>query len=338
MTRSALFALCALLAAPHANAVDFCVHSEAEIQSALTAAQTNNQDDTIMIAAGSYALSAMLTFTSNEPHSIGIVGGFDASCTILTLADTTLDGQHQLRPLYVGTASGEIQIAFLTFAGGFPANGPGGGLIAASDAGDIDIVLNRFIGNRTAAQAGGLYAYSGSGSVRVRNNLLLGNRGGDVGGLVLAQGSGEGYAINNTIVANISDALDEPGGMVVTGNAHFTLSNNIVWNNADSGGSDFGTTSAHSRLANDIGIVAAGTPADAVSGEWSVDPQFAPCSGFLCFNFELARSSPLVDAGIDDPPGGLTGSDLAYKSRWIGPHVDIGAYENDRLFADGFDP
>ena len=69
-----------------------------------------------------------------------------------------------------------------------------------------------------------------------------------------------------------------------------------------------------------------------------VDPQFAACEGFVCFDFELARSSPLVDAGDDDPPGGLSDADLAGKPRVIGPHVDIGAYENDRLLADGFEP
>jgi hypothetical protein len=36
--------------------------------------------------------------------------------------------------------------------------------------------------------------------------------------------------------------------------------------------------------------------------------------------------------------GGLTGSDPDSKARLIGPHIDIGAYENDRLFADGLDP
>jgi hypothetical protein len=37
------------------------------------------------------------------------------------------------------------------------------------------------------------------------------------------------------------------------------------------------------------------------------------------------------------PAGGLTGSDLDFKARKIGLHVDIGAYENDRVFADGFE-
>ena len=326
-----------LVTAPSANAAEFCAQSAAEIQAALTAAQSNGEDDWVYVESGYYTLPATLVYNSSEPHSITIFGGLGAGCTSVAFADTTLDGQHSLRPMYVGSASGAIQIAFLTFAAGFPPDNAGGGLLAASDSGDVDVVLNRFIGNRSIAAAGGLYAYSGSGSVRVRNNLLLGNRGGDVGGLVVAQGSGEAYVTGNTIVANTSDTPDDAGGLVVTGNAHFTLSNNIIWNNAGSGGSDFGAASAHDRIANDIGIVTPGSVAGAVSGEQSVDPQFAPCGGLLCFSFELARSSPLVDAGIDDPVGGQTGSDLAFKPRVIGPRVDIGAYENDRLLVDGFE-
>jgi hypothetical protein len=335
-----ILALAGCIATQPATAADFCVHSAAEIQAALTTAATNGADDVIMIAGGNYALSTTLGFASSEQHAISIWGGFNASCDSFIHAETTLDGQHLVRPLYVGNGNGNIQIAFLTFAAGFAANdNSGGGLLAASDAGDIDIVLNRFIGNRATAQAGGLYAYSGSGSVRVRNNLLLANRGAEVGGGVVQQGTGDGYVVSNTIVANVSDSASAPGGLAVTGNAHFALSNNIIWSNAASGGSDFGSASSHSRISNDIGILAAGGGvADTVSGELSIEPGFAPCPDFVCLSFDLARSSPLVDVGTDTPAGGLTGSDLGFTARLVGPHVDIGAYENYRLFVDGFDP
>ena len=153
------------------------------------------------------------------------------------------------------------------------------------------------------------------------------------------QVSGEGFATNNTIVGNISDAPAVPAGLIMTGAAHFKISNNIIWNNAAAGGSDFGTQSAHSRQSNDIGIVAAGATPDILTGEQSTDPQFVSC-GFLCFGFELPRRSPLVDAGSDSAAHemGSNLTDLAQLPRFIGPHVDIGAYENDVLFQDGFDP
>jgi hypothetical protein len=275
-----MVALAGIIAMPHARGASFCAHSAAEIQTALTTAATNGEDDVIMIAAGSYALATSLVFSSSEPHAISIQGGFSPLCDSFTRTETTLDGQHQLRPLYVGSVNGNVQVAFLTFAAGLAANGnSGGGLIAASDAGDVDVVLNRFIGNRAMAQAGALYAYSSSGSVRVRNNLLVANRGGEVGGLVVVQPAGEADVVSNTIVANTSDAANAPAGLALSGNAHFTLSNNIVWNNAAAGGSDFGTASSHSRIANDIGIIVVGSAvADVVAGELSIDPALRPAA------------------------------------------------------------
>jgi len=117
--------------------------------------------------------------------------------------------------------------------------------------------------------------------------------------------------------------------------AHYTLSNNILWNNNANNAVDFHADTGHLLLNNDIGT-SAGFTADFVSaGNLSVDPQFAPC-GFLCFSYRLARSSPLVDAGTNTPPGGLAVSDIYSGPRIVGGAVDIGAVELDVLFADGF--
>jgi hypothetical protein len=102
------------------------------------------------------------------------------------------------------------------------------------------------------------------------------------------------------------------------GTFHFYFANNIVWNNNVNGAPNLSLTGFSSRYNNDIGTVA-GTASAVVSDEQSVDPQFAPCSGFVCFNFELARTSPLVDAGLDAPDSGTTVIDLAGKQRTIGP-------------------
>ncbi len=147
-----ILALAAGIATQTAAATDFCVHSVAEIQAALTTAATNGANDVIMIAGGSYTVSTMLVFASNEPQSIKIQGGFSPLCDQFIHAETTLDGQQLVRPLYVGNGNGDIQIAFLTFVAGFAeVESNGGGLIAESNAGSIDIVLNRFIGNLATA-------------------------------------------------------------------------------------------------------------------------------------------------------------------------------------------
>ena len=48
-----------------------------------------------------------------------------------------------------------------------------------------------------------------------------------------------------------------------------------------------------------------------------------------------ARGSSVL--GLDDPDGGLTSSDLAGSERVQGAHVDIGAFESEILYRNGFD-
>ena len=145
-----------------------------------------------------------------------------------------------------------------------------------------------------------------------------------------------GRVISNTIIGNRSDSATSAGGLRIGGGAHYTLSNNIVWSNTAGGAADLKTDSSHTRLHNDIGT-SSGQPGDAASaGNVSAEPQFKPC-GFLCLSISLARSSPLVDTGINSAPGGLSTSDIFGKPRIIAATVDIGAHELDELLVDGFD-
>jgi len=56
-------------------------------------------------------------------------------------------------------------------------------------------------------------------------------------------------------------------------------------------------------------------------------------------DFRLASASPLIDAGLDTPHGGLSVSDVAGAVRLLGAHVDAGAYESPPafIFQDGFE-
>lgn len=331
-----------------AGAHDFCVDSSAAIQGALTAAQANGEDDTILIRTGHYLLdtdlSAGLTFSSSEAHSLTLIGGLDDAQCLGTVdlagPGSVLDGEVAVRPLIVSNAGGAVSITALTFANGFVA-GTGGGLNVG--AGAVTIALSRFYLNHATganAQGGGIFAVALAGPVALHNNLIWYNRATKVGGAALYQAdatNGDGSVQLNTITANTTDTLAEPGGLRLTGGgapcvANFGVDNNIIWNNHVAGGSDFGVFCPHTRNTNDIGVVTPGSTNIGFTSDLSVDPQFVACG--TCGNLELAWKSPLVDAGTSNVT--LHGFDLAGKFREQGLQVDIGAFENDVIFADGF--
>jgi hypothetical protein len=336
----ALAAGLAVLFAGPALAATWCVDTLPELQTAIDAAEGNGEDDEIRIASGTYASSTPFHFQSSEVHAIAFAGGYSASCTEAGGEPTTIDGENARRGLFVLNPDGDIAVERLTFVRGLSTNNRGGGLRAASESGDIRIDGNVFLANRADDFAGAARVVTETGTLRVRNNLAFANSAANVGAFELTQQAGTGYVSGNTITVNSSEGDFLPGGLYVGGAAHFVVSNNIVWNNLpEQPGpfhNDFQGAASHDRYSNDIGVVSSNSVDGEVVGELGVDPQFADC-GFLCIGFELERGSPLVDAGIDDPAGGPTVTDLAGKPRTIGPHVDIGAYENDLLFADGFD-
>ncbi|MGH8173945.1 MAG: choice-of-anchor Q domain-containing protein [Rhodanobacteraceae bacterium] len=338
---SVLVSVVGCLAASAASAEVFCTNTVNEIHLALTEAGTNGQNDEIRIVAGTYGLTNGLGFSSEQTDSLSIRGGYNSNCTVFTGATTTLDGQDKERPLFINIPNGNSSVEDLTFVNGLSTNNRGGGLRILSHSGDIRVDHNIFYANRADDFGGALTASTADGSLLIRNNLAFGNSSANIGAFEFNQTTGNAYIVGNTIFANISEGDFLPGGMHISGPATFTVSNNIIWGNVpeDAGPfiSDFQSTAgSHSRYSNDIGVIGSGTVAAVVADELSVDPEFITC-GFFCVSFELKRSSPLVDAGDDSPPGGMTQEDLAGKDRTIGAHVDIGAYENDRLFADGFD-
>jgi len=331
------------------HAHSFCVDSSAAIQGALSVAATNGEDDAIFIKTGEYpintALGTSLNFSSTENHALSLYGSYDDLSTCppdisnvdLGGAGTVLSGEYVLRPLLINNAGGSVIVEGIRFVSGL-SSGPGGGLnIGAASA---TLVVNRFEDNQaTGAQGsgGGVFVAAVAGSVIFRDNLLWGNQGTLAGAARIYTASGVSQIQNNTIIGNQTSTSTASGGLSLQGaSGSFTIENNILWNNHDVGGYDLDVLSANTRSTNDIGAITPGSTSAGFTSDISVDPQFAPCAiaGPICLNFELARNSPLVDTGT--PYVGTKGSDLAGKPRVIGPQIDIGAFENDLIFADGF--
>ncbi len=327
-----------------AHAALFCVNSAATLQAALNTAGTNNQADLIEIVAGTYtAPPGGFFYIPSEANGIDIYGGYTSGCTQRTAARTTLDGSglYQIMRIILNASSTAVNVDIqrITFIDGKATNG--GGLMVSAINGYVNLEANRFLLNHADNNARALYIETG-GLVVLRSNLFFANDASDEGAAMLLTSNAEAYVVGNTVVGNTATStlpMTHVGGVYFAGDAgtHLQLSNNIFWNNNPSGIVDFESGTPFTARNNDIGIMA-GVPPDALSQDnQSADPQFAPCGSLLWVGFNLLRASPLVDAGYDAAPGGLGAIDLEDKPRIIGPHVDIGAYEEDVLFANGFE-
>ncbi|HEU4664997.1 MAG TPA: right-handed parallel beta-helix repeat-containing protein [Dokdonella sp.] len=337
--------LAATIASPAMAAV-FCVDSEATAQAALDTARTNGQADYIKFESGVYALASGLDYLTNQAGSdheaLILSGGFNPGCGQRS-GSTFLDGQEQVQPLRLSfTGADVVYVDHLTLFRGMtePDSYYGGNMqvYMYDQAGGAKLIIDsvRFLYGNAESNTGGLYV-TGWGDVAVSNSLFSGNSAGQTPAISINL-TGPLHFTNNTVTGNIADAVD-PRPIIdayAHGASHFWFSNNIIWGN-DNASVDLSLYpgGTYDLISNDIGSYSGAPLGGASGGNVAVDPQFAGC-GFLCFDTPLKRSSPLVDAGDDTPPGGLPTSDPLGVPRIVGPHVDIGAYELDRLFADGF--
>ena len=329
-----LFAFVALAAAADtAAAASFCITNVSQLQTALTTAASNGEDDTIYIRNGTYLLTAELNYyaASDETHRLAIFGGIGSNCQSYdTSGYTALDGQNARRILTIN-AYGEVDIGRITFQNGNPSQYFGGALNLSNNGADTYVFTSLFVGNDVAAgNAGGaMYIYSSNGGdIFVFSNAFLANS--SSGGAIYANGTGNTYLTGNTILANsLINHTGLTGGVDIAGTGNIWLSNNILWNNENA---DVYDQAGHARYTNnDIGVQAGFAPLSAAN-ELSVDPDF---NGFL--SLRPKPESPMVNAGFDTPPGGVGGCcDPSGGQRVQGRHVDIGAYETDVLFRDVF--
>jgi uncharacterized repeat protein (TIGR01451 family) len=203
-------------------AATFTVTTPAEFQAALTSAAGNGENDVIQVAAGTYNLTATLTFPAVETSqsSLSIVGASaDAARTIL-------DGQQvvQVMSLEVG---GSVEVRGLTFRNGaaLGVGDHGGGLEVQSQAGNIYIENCRFLDNQSHDDGGGLYARTTDlerGNIRLYNVLFERNSAfsvaaaSDGGGAHLAAPTSRQVSIeSSTFTAN--SAPDNGGGLQIEG-------------------------------------------------------------------------------------------------------------------------
>jgi hypothetical protein len=97
----------------------------------------------------------------------------------------------------------------------------------------------------------------------------------------------------------------------------------------------FQHAAAHSRFANDIGLVGSSAAADQMSAS-NTSTRNSRRADSVLRNWH--GYSPLVDAGVMRRRLANSAVDLVGRRGILGAHVDIGAYENEVIFVDGFEP
>ena len=145
----------------------FCVDSAAELQTALTTATSNGEDDTIQIVQGTY--SGNFIYASTEAYGVSVEGGYASGCVSREVdpANTVLDGNATGNVLVLSSPDQAVKFVVdgLTFQNG-NASGPGGGLFTLTNDGEVTLTNNIISGNvaGSSGNGGGVYAPNGSTS------------------------------------------------------------------------------------------------------------------------------------------------------------------------------
>jgi hypothetical protein len=261
LTIFAVLAGCVFLAA-NVQGATISVSSMAELQSALVAAGSNGQDDTINVAAGHYTVSATFSYVAAEQYSITVTGA--------GRGQTILDGGGANQIMTLDTSQADIDhgtsvmISGISFVNGNKAGGNGGGLEILTNLADVIVENCEFNGNeatppdpgpppwpaRGPGGGGGLYVAVGvtesvdfptsAGNVFVANSLFRANRSTNGAGAFI-HAAARIYPItqfaNNILEGNMASV--NGGGVWVESDYLFFLNNTIPNNSSVEYGGGF---------------------------------------------------------------------------------------------------
>ena len=224
----------ALFAPGGSFGAEFCVSNAVDLQAALTASQSNGENDIIRVVQGTY--TGQFTYYSSENKSITLMGGYTSGCSerVLNPTNTILDGENigTVLTLENYNGGGGASLEGFTLQNG-DADNDGGGAYVYTYSNSFPVgaitVSNNIINGNTAKYGGGIYAQNSSdsqtvGTITFSGNTIQNNIAYDFGGGVY--------------VSNYANAPSNSGGNVVFTNN--TISNNTSYES--SGGVYIGTT------------------------------------------------------------------------------------------------
>jgi len=122
-------------------AATFCVSNETELQTALTTAASNGEDDTIQIVQGTY--NGNFIYASTQGNSLTVEGGYTSGCAsqVIDPGNTVLDGggvDHVLA-LVRQTGEADFSLEGLTLQNGNASTETNGGGLYARTEGHVTL-------------------------------------------------------------------------------------------------------------------------------------------------------------------------------------------------------
>jgi hypothetical protein len=341
-----------LLPALPGHAFNACVSTAQQLHDALDAvATTTDANVQIKLRTGTYTQTAAtgpFRAMMNQPNqTVEISGGWSGvtglcQTSSLNPADTVLVGPATLQTLVVTTGNAvsgnvlnvrDLTLSNTAYTGlGFSA------CLAATVTPGNEVLLERLQMVECLAPnsnyAAGLLRNTG-GQLTARNLYVRSSVAKNGGGLsVQTYEGGTSRLAHLSITNTTSTAADsQASGLSIANYSDSTtyLSNSVIWgNDPDPDTADlysFGTgvflTRVHSGKL--VGIF------NANISPGSGDP------GFVSYNNPRLRpDSILIDSGVASPQGGSGTSDADGRTRVLGAGVDVGAFESEFIFANGF--
>lgn len=198
----------------------FNVSTTPEFRTALTSAASNGEDDTIILADGTYKTTddgvGTFIFLDNEDYNLTVIGS--------SSENVILSGDHQNQIFHhQSTLNAPLNLEKLSFVDGNNTNGTGGGVKTTET---IQIEDCNFSNNSSSSSGGGFYSTS---TVDVLNSTFVNNRS-------LYQ---EGGGFYSSLTANVSNSsfLDNnshySGGGFYSGRSSKVIKSEFINNNAE---------------------------------------------------------------------------------------------------------
>jgi hypothetical protein len=238
------------------HAASFYVTNVTEFQSALTAAESNGEHDTITAATGNYNVTSTLTYNPGENYSLLINGS--------GMTSTTMDGGDASQVLRLHSYGNDAHffVRNMGFQNGLSISN-GGGLHVETDGADIVIDSCEFNDNYADTMGGGATAVSNTGDITIADCFFRRNVGYfNAGGLNAATTSGEVLLYHSYFeydsVYELIDSSSHVGGdgggaLLYAEESQITMRRNTFMSNyaADDGGGGF----AYMLATNVIAVV-----------------------------------------------------------------------------------